>query len=188
MTNQIAKACQFLKSGGVVIFPTDTVWGIGAAISSPHGIAKLYRIKKREPKKPTALLVSDLNMAKRYGVINDTASQLASQHWPGALTLIVKTKANVPSTVTGNSDTVGLRAPDHHLATQLIQSLDQPIVTASANFASLQPAATKDQLDPNLVNLADFVLDGEAKGQPASTIVDTTHSNLRIIRSGSVKL
>ena len=189
MKDQATKAIATLKNGGVIVFPTDTVWGIGAALNSKQGIEKLYQIKKRQPQKPTALLVSDTNMANRYGVMNKLAWDLASKFWPGALTLVVTVKVNeVSKTVTGGTNTVGLRVPDHILVTNLIKNLDQPLVAASANFASLTAPITKQDLDPYLVKLVDFVLDGESSGQPSSTVVDVTGDTPRILRRGPINI
>lgn len=189
MKDQATKAIAILKNGGVIVFPTDTVWGIGAALNSKQGVEKLYQIKKRQPQKPTALLVSDINMANRYGVMDKLAWEIANKFWPGALTLVVTTKGNaVPKTVTGGTKTVGLRVPDHILVTNLIKNLDQPLVAASANFSGLPAPITRQDLDPYLVKLADYVVDGESSGQPSSTVVDVTGDTTRILRPGPINL
>lgn len=180
LEEKIVKAVSILKSGGVVIFPTDTVWGIGASLNSPQGIEKLYKIKKREKNKPTAVLVSDIKMAHSLAEINKQAQELINKYWPGGLTIIVKER--------GSQNTIGLRQPNHELALKLIRELGTGLVASSANFSGQNPPLKKDQLNKQLINLADFVLDGESGGKPASTVVDTTKNPFVILRTGLVKL
>ena len=177
---KINKAVSILKAGGVVIFPTDTVWGIGASINNPAGIEKLYKIKKREKDKPTAVLISDLNMANSIGKINKRASELINKYWPGGLTIIVKSKNNI--------ETIGLRQPNHQLALALIKKLGVGLIASSANFSGKTPPLKKEQLDGKLIDLADYVLPGESGAKPASTVIDTTKNPFVILRQGAVKL
>lgn len=186
--NQMEKAVESLKNGGVIIFPTDTVWGIGAWVGSSDGIKKLYRIKNRPGDKPTAVLVKDLHQAKQYGTFSPAASSLAHKHWPGALTLIVTATPAVPGEIRGNQESVGLRVPDYEPIQTLSQLLGGGIVAGSANFSGLPAPKTREEIDPKLISAADFLLEGESLGQPASTVVDTTTSPLKVIRSGPIKI
>jgi L-threonylcarbamoyladenylate synthase len=188
---QIAKAIDILKKGGVIIFPTDTVWGIGASIESNPGIKKLYQLKNRSFSKPTAVLVSGQNQAKKYGDIAGRADQIISKHWPGALTIIVPAKKSVPSLITAGTDTVGLRAPDHLLVKNLCDRLSAGIVTASANISGNPAPVSKSEIDPSLLGLADMVLNPQENQFPlkiASTIISVTDNHVKTLRRGTVTI
>jgi L-threonylcarbamoyladenylate synthase len=180
------KAVKILKEGGVIIFPTDTVWGIGASIDRLDAIRRLYQIKGREEGKPTAVLVNNQPLAGNLGIIDQEAQKLANEFWPGGLTLVVKAKAAVPKEILGQVGTIGLRQPNHPLALALIQKLGTGLVASSANFANQPAPTTKESLDSNLVQIVDFFLEGEAGGEPPSTVIDTTVKPFKVIRQGRV--
>ncbi len=181
-------AVKVLLKNGVVIFPTDTVWGIGASIKKPKAIKKLYKIKKRDPKKPIAVLVADLKMAKRYGIFTKPALALANKYWPGGLTIIVKAKGTVPEEILRERRTIGLRQPNHKQVLFLIKKLRAGLVATSANFSGQPDNAKKSQLNPKLIKLADYIMAGENKGNKASTVIDTTVKPFKIIRPGELKI
>ena len=172
----IDKAVEILRSGGVIIFPTDTVWGMGVAADNPAAIKKFYKIKKREKNKPTAILVADWAQAEKLGEFDEETRQLAGRHWPGALTIVVPAKGG---------ETVGLRVPNHAVTQELCRQVEG-ILAGSANFTGESAPKRKEELDPELVKLVDLVVDGECGHQPASTVVDTTVEPWRIIRQGTV--
>ena len=187
-TSQIDKAVTILKNGGVIILPTDTVWGIGAELDRPDAIKRLYQLKGREANKPTAVLVAEMLVANRLGIITPQAAKLIEQFWPGGLTLVVKARPGVPAVILGLGETIGLRQPNHPLALALLKKLNIGLVTASANFAN-QPAPTqKELIDQALIDQVDLVLEGEAEGKSPSTVVDTTISPFKIIREGEIKI
>lgn len=184
--NLINKAVEILKKDGVIVFPTDTVWGIGARIGSEKGIERLYKIKKREKDKPTAVLVGSVFQAHMLGEINQKAENLLKKYWPGALTIVVKAKKRVPESIQGEKRTVGLRMPREEIIFKITKLLGEGLVTASANFSE-QPAPTKKKLlDPELLKQVDLVLPGEAGGKLPSTVVDLTGEKPVILRQGEV--
>ena len=170
---------EVLKRGGVVIFPTDTVWGMGAAADNPAAVKKFYEIKKRETDKPTAILVASLEQAEKLGQFSGRVRDVAKRYWPGAVTIIVPAK-------TGK--TVGLRVPDWPLVQELCLKLGVGIMAGSANFAGKPAPLKREELDPKLVGMVDLVIDGECGGQSASTVLDTTVKPWRVVRQGSVKV
>lgn len=187
-TDDVSEVVESLKHGGVVVFPTDTVWGLGVAASNHEAIERFYTIKRRESTKPTAVLVADLIQAERWGDFGDEARKIASEHWPGALTLVVKARAGVPSSIRGRGETVGLRVPDHEQVRTLCEELEDGIVTGSANFAGGIAPREVEQLDSELLRQVDVALRGEAGGTEASTVVDTTTKPIRVVREGPVKI
>ena len=185
----VVEAGQVLGDGGVVLVPTDTVWGVAASIESIKGIEKLYRVKNREDGKPTAVLVSDREMAWMYGEYNDKADELMEKHWPGGLTVVVGAKETlVPEIILGNTSSVGLRAPDNRAIQELLAEIGVGIVASSANFAGEHPARNRSELDPKLVELVDGMLEGEAGGLEPSTVVEVKSGNMQTLRKGSVKV
>lgn len=187
-SNDIHEAVQVIRNGGVAIFPTDTVWGMGCSIERIEGISKFYTIKQRDPSKPTAVLVGSIEQAERYGMLNTQALSLMKAHWPGALTIVVECEDNIPTSITGENRTIGLRLPDFDLVKRLTEELDCGLVTGSANFSGQPSPFKKEDLDPELLKLVDIVLDGECGNQPPSTVVDCSHPDLKILRQGSVKV
>lgn len=187
MDTQILKAIEVLSSNGIVVFPSDTVWGVGCSLNSV-AVSKLYQIKNREETKPTGIYVKDLVMAKEFGQFTVEAEKLAHQHWPGALSIVVKATEKVDPIITGNTPNISLRIPDHPILLELLQLLDQPLVQTSANFAGDPPPMTKEAIKPEFTQLVDLILPGESLGQAPSTVVDASGKDLKILRSGPIKL
>lgn len=173
---QIDQAAEVLKRGGVIIFPTDTVWGMGVAADNPAAIRRFYKIKKREKSKPTAILIADLAQAEKIGEFSNKVREVTKKFWPDALTLVVKSK---------RGGTVGLRVPDHPVIQELCQRVGG-ILAGSANFAGERAPMKREEINRELGNKVDLVMEGECGGQPASTVVDTTVKPWRIVRQGAV--
>lgn len=187
-TSDLNQVSKILRTGGIAIFPTDTVWGMGCCAKSDQAIAKFYQIKQREASKPTAILVNSLQMAQEYGELTVQALSLAEKHWPGALTIIVKAKSSVPRAIAGENGTVGLRFPDFTVTQQLIAQLSCGLVTGSANFAGEPSPGEKEKLNPELLKKVDIVLDGECGHQPPSTVADCSGGDFKVLRQGLVSL
>jgi L-threonylcarbamoyladenylate synthase len=186
MSKKNLEAVSVFKKGGVVIFPTDTVWGIGAVLEKPEAISKLYEIKKRQAGKPTAVLVGSFLQAKKLGQLNFKAVELIKKFWPGGLTVIVKATSLVPMLIQGRGGTVGLRMPNHEDLLKVLNKLKLGIAAASANMAGAPAPLKKDMIDNRLKAQADYVLTGENTGLKASTVVDLTIKPIKVLREGLV--
>ena len=184
----IEKALKVFKEDGIVIFPTDTVWGIGCDLNSPLAIKKLYEIKGRPKDKPTAVLISSLLQAEKIAEIPEQARPLIKRFWPGALTLILPAKKDLPEIILGKTKSVGLRWPDFPLLTSVIENLEKGLVAASANFAGKAAPLRKELLDQRLIEQVDLVLPGEAGGQSPSTVLDLTVKSFKVLREGMLKI
>jgi L-threonylcarbamoyladenylate synthase len=173
-----AAAARVLEAGGIVAFPTDTVYGIAVALDSPGGIERLFAAKQRPPDKAIALLITDAAQAAEVGEMNPVATALAGAFWPGGLTLVVNRRAD--------RETVGLRVPDHEAPRALARAVG-PLPTTSANRSGEPEARDADELEALLGAAIDLILDGgPAHGGPASTVVDTTVAPPRILREGAI--
>jgi tRNA threonylcarbamoyl adenosine modification protein (Sua5/YciO/YrdC/YwlC family) len=181
-------AASVLRDGGIVIFPTETVYGIGAAATSCIGPQEIIDIKMRPASKPLPWLVEAEDALDIYGVeVPEYAHRLAHHFWPGALSLVVKAGPRVGKDFTDTRGTVALRAPDHQVVQDLIRASGGPIITTSANTSGKHSPASFDELESRIVAAADLTLDGgETKHGIASTVVDCTGPVPVILRDGAI--
>lgn len=186
-------AVEILKKGGLVIYPTETVYGIGADATNPKAIKKLNAYKKRPFGKPYSIAVDTIQMAKEYAKLNNTALNLYKNFLPGPVTVISTGKHKVAPGIESENGTLGIRIPDYKLVNDIIKKLGKPITATSAN-ASYQkrPYQIKDILDnisKKQKDLIDLIIDtGRLPGKEPSTVIDTTADDLVILRQGDIKL
>jgi L-threonylcarbamoyladenylate synthase len=181
-------AIDVLRAGGIVGLPTDTVYGIAVALSTPGGIERLFEAKQRPLDKGIVLLLDDATQAARTGLLTPAAAALAAAAWPGGLTVIVPQRRDVPwpPVLTGGAATIGLRIPDHDAPRTLARSLG-PLPTTSANVSGRLEASEATAILDELGDSIDLVLDGgPARGGPSSTVVDCTGAYPVIVRDGAV--
>ncbi len=186
--DSIDQAVRLLRAGGVVAFPTDTVYGLGAHGFNATGIRELYMLKRREREKAIALLIArpdDLTTVAAH--VPAVAWRLAEQFWPGPLTLVVPKASAALDVLTAGGDTVAVRMPAHEAALQLILSLDAPLAATSANLSGEPDAVTARQVKTVFGDQLRVILDGgRCPGGVASTVVDVTVSPVLIRRRGPV--
>jgi len=185
-----ADAVEVLEAGGIVALPTDTVYGIAVAVTTPGGIERLFAAKRRPPDKGIMLLLADVAQASEAGVMTPAASALAEACWPGGLTVVVPQRADVPwpAVLTGGASTIGLRVPDHDAPRALARGVG-PLPTTSANVSGVPEAADAAAIVEQLGDAVDLVLDGgRAHGGPASTVVDCTGDLPVILRVGAIPI
>lgn len=180
------KAAEVLNQGGVVIFPTETVFGVGCLINFPKSIERLYKIKKRESSQPTLVIGKDLKSLSEYVYFTPKASLLGQKFWPGPLTLVLKAKKKAPKAILGPSDSLGVRVSDHPWFKKLSNLVKVPVLAPSANFKNEPPATKTVEIDKQLIKLVDYVVDIEPGGLEPSTIVSLLDSDYNIVRNGPV--
>ncbi len=180
-------ASQKLKNGGIGIFPTDTVYGIGCDAFNINSLQNLYKIKQRSLSKPINMLVSSIEMVKAYvKEIHPIEQKLMENFWPGDLTIIFDKSENVPDLLTSNQSTVGIRMPNNQICLDIIDKLGAPLAMSSANISNNQPDCSLSELLLDFNEKVDFILeDGELKGVP-STIVKVENERLKILREGNI--
>jgi L-threonylcarbamoyladenylate synthase len=184
----LAEATEIIKNGGIVIYPTDTAFGIGCRIDSREAIKRLYKIRNRPTEKAMPVLVSSIVMSLKYFDNPSAATlKLMDKYWPGALTIVSFCRKNLINVlVRGGGDTVGLRMPSHDIPLNIINSLGLPITGSSANFHGGVTPFKISNLETELTNLVDGVVTGETSDKLASTVVDCTSEPFQVIRQGSV--
>ncbi len=174
-----------LKSGAVGVFPTDTVYGLGGRADKLTVIKKVYRIKKRDKKKPLLILVSSFAMAKKYVKINREQENWLKRSWPGKLTAVLPDRGVLSPELAGDGGKLGVRFPDNDFLIKLIRRLQAPLIATSANVSD-QPSV----LDAKDIKVkADFIVDGGKLPQSKeSTVADLTEEEIKILRQGEVRL
>ena len=184
--HSLAKAAHVLKDNGIVIFPTDTVFGIGCIIGSQAATEKLYKIRKRDKQTPTLILVKDYPQAKEYAQFNKTGERIVKSFWPGALTLVTKAKKSVPELIQGPNKTIGVRQPKFEPLQKVLSIVGEPILAPSANFTGERAPKKLSEIDKNLIKLVDYVLHFECGGSKPSTVVEISNSSHLILREGQI--
>lgn len=181
-------AVRVLREGGIVALPTDTVYGIAAALGSPSGIDRLFAAKGRPADRAIAVLLASAGQAPGLAEWPPAAAALAAAFWPGALTLVLRRRDDVslPAALTASRPTVGLRVPDHACPRTLAAELG-PLPVTSANLSGRPEARDAAAIAEQLADSVDLILDGgPARGGPASTVVDCSGPEIRMLRAGAL--
>ena len=189
--NKLKKAIDILKQGGIVIYPTDTVFGIGCRIDDQKAIKRLFTIRQRPLNQPTPVLVNSIKMAEDLfsSSLSDNVRRLMKDYWPGAVTIIYNCKKRlVPDLVRGSGDTLGIRIPNHQTAISLIKGVGVPILGPSANFHGKETPYSFAKIDKRLLKLVDYAIDGECTLKKMSTVIDCSHKSWQILRQGAVRI
>ncbi len=187
---QLAEAVTIVKQGGIIIYPTDTAFGIGCRIDMVNAVNRLFDLRERPLTQATPVLVSSFAMATGYLLPpSDTVVKLTQTFWPGGLTVVAPCRIDmVYPPIRGGKLAIGVRMPNHETALALINGVGVPILGPSANFHGHTTPYSFDELDEKLKKLVDYVLPGVCTTKQASTVVDCTVTPYRIIRQGAVQL
>ena len=184
----LPRALQLLQGGGLVAFPTDTVYGLGASLNNPTSIALLYQVKDRQTSKAIPVLLgssADLELVAEG--VSEIARRFAERFWPGPLTLVVPRRPDLPEMLSPGP-TIGVRMPDHPLALALLRQAG-PLAVTSANLSGGASAVTALEVLAQLEGRIPLILDGgRCPGGSPSTVVDCTGSGLLILRQGPISL
>jgi len=177
-----------VANGGVIVYPTDTVYGIGCDPFRPEAVEKVYRIKRRE-EKPMPVLVSRPSKVAEIAEVNPVAVFLMGEFWPGALTIVMRAKGSIPEKLIAEGK-VGVRMPNHELALKVIDASGGALVGTSANVSGCPPARSLDELDPRIEGGADAVIEADGGGSKplgmASTVILIEMDEARQTTAGRV--
>lgn len=176
----IDKAVKVLNADGIVVYPTETVYGLGGDAFSDDAIVKVYEAKNRLISKPMSIAVSDFEMLCAVGRIGAGEEDFINRFLPGPVTIVVRARSTVQDILTGGTGLIGIRFPDHPLALQLISGFDSPITATSANQSGAKDPVTPDECHV----LYDLLIDGGRLAGTPSTVVDL--ENRTIIRDGAL--
>jgi len=191
MNNDIQRAIEIVNNGGVIIFPTDTVWGIGCRLDNENAIKRVFKIRNRSEEKAVLAVVDSIEMTQEYvqPIPDDIRKNLMEKYWPGGLTIILPCKKEkVPSIARGGGRTLGIRQTNHSLLITILKQIKIPLIAPSANFAGEKTPIKFSDLNPKLVSLVDYVLPGESYGQKPSTIIDCSVRPWKVIRQGVITI
>jgi L-threonylcarbamoyladenylate synthase len=182
----LSKAVAALKAGQVIVYPTDTLYGLGADIFNDDAVEKIFKIKKREKTYPLSVAVADIKELEKIAFVDDISKRLIKTFLPGKLTIVMKKKNNVSDLVTGGLDKVAIRIPNNKVALELLSKFG-PLTATSANIHGKKPPVNIYEIGMQL-NVSDIAIcidDGKLDGKP-STIVDLTKKPFKIIRKGTI--
>ncbi len=187
-TESIQSALEILQKGGLVAFPTDTVYGVGALAFDGKAVEAIYKTKDRPIEKAIPVLVADAADMEKVGMnIPDIAYKLAARFWPGPLTVVVPKKPTLPESVSATG-TVGVRVPDHEVARAILRAAG-PMAVTSANISGRPSPSTAQEVLDQLDGRIDLIIDGgTTPGGVPSTLVDCTGIDIKILREGPISL
>ena len=189
-TKNLKIAANIIKKGGIVIFPTETVYGIGTNGLDENAVKRLYEIKRRSLNKPISLLVANIKMVNLIAKdITETEYKIMKNFFPGPLTIILKKRDIVPDIVTAGQDTVGVRIPRGEVARKLVELAEVPIAAPSANISGEPSGTNLQEIMKHFEGKVDYCIDGgNSELGLASTIVQVIDDNPIILRQGSISL
>lgn len=179
----IKKAADVIQNSGLVVYPTDTLYGLGCSALDKEAVQKVFFVKKRDTTNPLSIAVCDLKMLRRYTSFDNRAMRAMECFLPGPVTFILR-KKNLPDLLTGGRGSVGVRIPDNRVALKLVMEACVPIVSTSANISGRAPPETAEEACEQLLDV-DLILDGGRITGQGSTIVDLTTDPPKILRDGA---
>jgi L-threonylcarbamoyladenylate synthase len=189
IASQIDRAVEILKSGGIVVFPTDTVYGLGGDAFNSEAVERVYEVKQRPRSLPLPLLLADtVQVAAVVDSVPEIARFLMKHFWPGGLTLVLPKAASLPDIITAGSEKVAIRIPNHVVPLTIIRRLRAPIIGTSANISDKPSPVTADEVEQQIGDGVDLIIDmGRCPGGLESTVVDVTGETPVILRHGIIQ-
>lgn len=172
------------ENHGVLVYPTDTIYGLGCNIFDKLAVDKITKIKGRTEGKNYSIVVSDLKMLKQYTIVNASQEKILIKYLPGAYTFILKASKKLPRYLISKEGTIGVRIPRNRLSVELVKALKKPIISTSFNESGKDPINDPSKAVKSLQNKVDVILDAGEIGNIGSTVVDLTSKKPIIIRQG----
>jgi L-threonylcarbamoyladenylate synthase len=184
----ITQAVEILAGGGIIAYPTETFYGLGADATNLKAIEKIFAVKDRKFKNPISLIIGQTDDA--YPLVKDiseSAQKLMAAFWPGALTIVFSASGKVSSLLTAGSEKIGLRVSSHPIALKIVQNLRKPLTATSANLSGAPECSLASEVAQQIGDKIDAIVDwGQTPGEKASTIIDVTCNPPVILREGAI--
>lgn len=178
---------QALNENKLIVFPTETVYGIAGNALNVEVIDKLFQAKKRDYSKPFSLMLSDINKIKDIAYVSADEEKIINKFMPGPITLILKKRDCISNLATASRDTVGVRIPDHAIALSILKSIDYPLATSSANISGRANNSDIEDIINDLANYVDVFIKGNISNNLlASTVVEIKNNEINILREGII--
>jgi L-threonylcarbamoyladenylate synthase len=185
----IERVARVLQGKGLIIYPTETLYGLGANPCYPEAMKRVYAIKRRDKAKPIPFLIKDQEMlAILAEEIPPIGRELMERYWPGPLTLIFRARQGLPAPLRGKAGTIGLRISSHPIASGIVEALDAPLTSTSANLAGADDLIDGNQFAKLFGDQVDLIIDGGRVAGQGSTVVDLTVAPPRIMRQGMISV
>lgn len=181
----IQRVVDCLRQGGVIIYPTDTIYGIGCDIFNRKGIKKIQQIKERDARKPFSFICSDLAEVANYAQVSNFAFKIMKRHLPGPFTFVLEASKVVPDSLCTKQKTVGIRIPENVICQAIVKELGHPLVTTSANLSGEETLQDPLLIEDSMGRLVDFVVDGGITLGEASTVISLLDDRIEVLRQGS---
>ena len=184
----INEAALIIKNGGVIAFPTQHLYGLGADAFNADAVNRVFEIKRRPDDKPLLVLIDKhYDLTRLVKQIPYAATRIMERFWPGAVTIVFKAKHILPINLTAGTERIGVRIPEHPVALALTAAVQGPITATSANIAGNAGCSLVSDMDPLITDKLDLIIDvGALKGGMGSTVVDVTGDSPKILRQGAV--
>lgn len=186
--NLIRIAAETIRKGGVVVFPTQCLYGVGADALNADAVDRVFQLKRRPPENPILVLIPERDCINRIaGPIPPAAEKIMDVFWPGSVTLLLEARSSLPAALTAGTGKIGVRLPLHPVARRLVAKTGRPMTGTSANLSGEPGAMRISDISNDILSTADLVIDaGTLKGGTGSTVVDVTVFPPRIVREGIV--
>ena len=187
--NELKNTINVINNGGIVIFPTDTVYGIASNIDDEKAISNLFELKGRNDNKPICVLTSSVNKIEKVAYIKNKELELITKYMPGALTIILDKKEDISNRLTSNLQTIGVRIPNNEIALNILKYIEKPLATTSTNLSGNQPATKLEELVDEFNGKVDIIIDGGITDlKQSSTIIKVENNEIKVLREGTVKI
>jgi len=180
----IDKAVNILKEGGIIAYPTDTIYGFGCDMYNKKAIQRIYQIKKRDPKKPFSFICSDLKNISLYAQVTNQAYKIMKRCLPGPYTFILLGTKLVPKIMVTKRKTVGIRVPDNNICLSLVKTLGNPIISTSVGFSGGEVFSDSSLIEETFGSQIDLTIDGGIPANQPSTIISLIDDQIEVIREG----
>lgn len=181
----ITQVVDCLKGGGVIVYPTDTTYGLGCDIFNRKGVKRIYQIKQRDARKPFSFVCSDLAEVSNYAQVSNFAFKVMKRHFPGKYTFVLEATRIVPDALTTKQKTVGIRIPDNPIVQAIVRELGHPLVTTSANLSGEETPQDPSEIENELGRMVDMVVDGGILMAEGSSVISLLDDGTEILRQGS---